>query len=87
MDCLHIDILLMDESDGNQQITVEAHQGGGDAVATVGKEVATLKTGEWISVDVPLDANTNLVHELMLQRPDGSNYQDILVDNIYFYKN
>ena len=87
MDCLHIDILLMDESDGNQQITVEAHQGGGDAVATVGKKVATLKTGEWISVDVPLDANTNLVHELMLQRPDGSNYQDILVDNIYFYKN
>ena len=87
MDYLHIDILLMDESDGNQQITVEAHQGGGDAVATVGQTVATLKTGEWVSVDVPLDANTNLVHELMLQRPDGSNYQDILVDNIYFYKN
>lgn len=80
MDFLHMDVLLMSKTDGEAVITVTPHT----AAAAVGYEGrAVLRTGEWVSIDVPLDPAVNPVHELVLASGSG---EDILVDNIYFYK-
>lgn len=80
MDFVHMDVLLMSKTDGETVITVTPHTASG-AVGYEGR--AVLRTGEWVSIDVPLDPTVNPVHELVLASGNG---EDILVDNIYFYK-
>ncbi len=83
MNYMHMDVLLMSETSGSTVFTVTPHTNGG-AEGYQGR--ATLETGKWVSIDVPLDPAVNPVHELVLSRGDGCTYTDILVDNIFFYK-
>lgn len=85
MDYLHMDVLLMDKNPLTATVfTVTPHTHTG-IEGTQGR--ATLETGKWVSIDVPLDPAANPVHEFVLSRGDGCDYNDILIDNIYFYKN
>lgn len=80
---VHIDILLQDEVEGAQiDVSADINADGTHA----GQQAAVpLKTGEWVSVDVPLNGASS-IHQLQLAITDGTpNYQNILVDNIYFY--
>lgn len=80
---VHLDILLQDYVDGNPQIDISADINADGEHA--GQVTANLITGEWISVDVPLNGNT-VIHQLQLAVTASSvAYQNILVDNIYFY--
>ena len=83
MNYMHMDVLLMSQTSGSTIFTVTPH-------AQTGQESyegrATLETGKWVSIDVPLYPTVNPIHELVLSRGDGCTYEDILVDNIYFYK-
>lgn len=80
---VHLDILLQDRVEGNPQINVSADINADGEHA--GELTATLTTGEWVPVDVPLNGNT-VIHQLQLAVTTGSvEYEDILVDNIYFY--
>lgn len=83
MNYLHMDVLLMSKDAGNTIFTVTPHAVTG---ATGYEGRATLETGKWVSIDVPLDPAVNPVHEFVLSRGDGCTYEDILVDNIFFYK-
>lgn len=83
MNYMHMDVLLMSKTSGSTIFTVTPHAQSG-AESYEGR--ATLETGEWVSIDVPLDPAVNSIHELVLSRGDGCTYEDILVDNIYFYK-
>lgn len=83
MNYMHMDVLLMSPTEGSTIFTVTPHSQAG-AQSTEGR--ATLETGKWVSLDVPLDPAVNPVHELVLSRGDGCTYTDILVDNIFFYK-
>lgn len=79
---VHIDILLQDKVE-DAQIDVSADINA-DGVAA-GKLTVPLKTGKWVPVDVPLNGET-IIHQLQLAVTSGTPaYQDILVDNIYFY--
>ncbi len=84
MNYMHMDVLLMSKTLTSKIFTVTPHAKNGSE-SYEGR--ATLKTGEWVSIDVPLDPAVNPIHELVLSRGDGCIYDDILVDNIYFYKN
>lgn len=83
MNYMHMDVLLMSKTADEAIFTVTPHTSAG---ATGYEGRATLETGKWVAIDVPLDPAVNPVHELVLSRGDGSTYEDILVDNIYFYK-
>lgn len=83
MNYLHMDVLLMSKTSGSTIFTVSPHSVTG---ATSYEGRATLETGKWVSIDVPLDPTVNPIHELVLSRGDGCTYEDILVDNIFFYK-
>lgn len=83
MNFMHMDVLLMSETSGSTIFTVTPHSQAGQE-SYEGR--ATLETGKWVSIDVPLDPAVNLIHELVLSRGDGCTYEDILVDNIFFYK-
>lgn len=83
MNYMHMDVLLMSETSGDTVFTVTPHT---QSAAEGYQGRATLETGKWVSIDVPLDPSVNPVHELVLSRGDGCTYEDILVDNIYFYK-
>lgn len=83
MNHMHMDVLLMSETDGSTVFTVTPHSHSG-AESYQGR--ATLETGKWVSIEVPLDPAVNPLHELVLSRGDGCTYTDILVDNIFFYK-
>lgn len=83
MNYMHMDVLLMSKTDGSTVFTVTPHAQSG---ATSYEGRATLETGKWVSIDVPLDPSVNPIHELVLSRGDGCTYEDILVDNIFFYK-
>mgnify|MGYP001783990203 CR=1 FL=1 len=75
--------MLQDYVDGNPQIDISADINADGEHA--GQVTANLITGEWISVDVPLNGNT-VIHQLQLAVTANSvAYQNILVDNIYFY--
>lgn len=80
---VHIDILLQDDVEGNPQIDISADiNANGDPA---GKETVNLKTGEWVSVDIPLNGYT-VIHQLQLAITENTiAYQNLLVDNIYFY--
>ena len=80
---LHMDVLLQDKVE-NAQIDVSADRSAtsGD---NAGKVTVSLKSGEWVSIDVPLNGAT-VIHQLQLAVTSGTPaYSDILVDNIYFY--
>ena len=80
---VHIDILLQDEVEGAQiDVSADINAAGTHA----GQQAAVpRKTGAWVSVDVPLNGASS-IHQLQLAITDGTpNYQNILVDNIYFY--
>lgn len=83
MNYMHMDVLLMSKTEGSKVFTVSPHAVTG---ATGNEGRVTLETGKWVSVDVPLDPSVNPIHELVLSRGDGCTYEDILVDNIFFYK-
>lgn len=78
---LHMDILLQDRVEGAQiNVSADINADGDHA----GELTATLVTGEWIPIDVPLNGET-VIHQLQLAVTEGSSYQNILVDNVYFY--
>lgn len=83
MNYMHMDVLLMSKTSGSTVFTVTPHAVTGTQ-SYEGR--ATLETGKWVSIDVPLDPAVNPIHELVLSRGDGCTYEDILVDNIFFYK-
>lgn len=83
MNYLHMDVLLMSKTEGSTIFTVTPHSVSGE---TSYEGRATLETGKWVSIDVPLDPAVNPIHEFVLSRGDGCTYEDILVDNIFFYK-
>ena len=72
-----------DDVEGNPQIDISADiNANGDPA---GKETVNLKTGEWVSVDIPLNGYT-VIHQLQLAITENTiAYQNLLVDNIYFY--
>ena len=79
---VHLDILLQDKVE-NAQIDVSADINAAGEAA--GKLTIPLTTGKWIPVDVPLNGASS-IHQLQLAITSGTpTYQDILVDNIYFY--
>ncbi len=78
----HMDILLQDQVD-NAQINVSADLN--EAGDHAGNLTVSLKTGEWVSIDIPLNGASS-IHQFQLAKTDGSpTYQNILIDNIYFY--
>lgn len=78
----HLDILLQDKVE-NAQIDVSADINAAGEAA--GKLTIPLTTGKWIPVDVPLNGASS-IHQLQMAVTSGTpTYQDILVDNIYFY--
>lgn len=83
MNFMHMDVLLMSKTNGSTRFTVTPHAENGQESY---QGEATLETGKWVSIDVPLDPTVNPIHELVLSRGDGCTYEDILVDNIFFYK-
>ena len=79
---VHLDILLQDKVE-NAQIDVSADINAAGEAA--GKLTIPLTTGKWIPVDVPLNGASS-IHQLQMAVTSGTpTYQDILVDNIYFY--
>ena len=80
---VHLDILLQDKVD-NAQIDISADRSA-EAGDVAGKMTVTLVSGEWVSIDIPLNG-AEVIHQLQLSVTSGSiAYKDILVDNIYFY--
>ena len=80
---VHLDILLQDKVD-NAQIDISADRSA-EAGDVAGKMTVTLVSGEWVSIDIPLNG-AEVIHQLQLAVTSGSiAYKDILVDNIYFY--
>jgi len=81
---LHMDILLQDNVE-NAVMHVSANRTAaqGDTAGSVDK---ALKPGEWVSLEIELPEGTNTIHQMTLERAAGSaNFQNFLVDNIYFY--
>ena len=80
---VHMDILLQDNIE-NAKIDISADINA--AGETAGKLTAVpLNTGEWVSVDVPLNGES-IIHQLQMAITEETpTYQNILVDNIYFY--
>lgn len=81
---LHMDILLQDNVE-NAVMRVSANRTAaqGDTAGSVDK---ALKPGEWVSLEIELPEGTNTIHQMTLERAAGSaNFQNFLVDNIYFY--
>lgn len=81
---VHIDILLQDKIE-NALIDISADKSAeaGDIAGKV--ERMPLVSGQWVSIDIPLNG-AEVVHQLQLAITNGTtSYQDILVDNIYFY--
>lgn len=82
-DYVHMDILLQDRVEGDAMINISADINADGEHA--GELTASLVTGKWVSVDVPLNGET-VIHQLQLAVTEGSAaYSNILVDNVYFY--
>ncbi|MFV8838102.1 glycosyl hydrolase family 16 [Salinimicrobium soli] len=99
MTSLHLDILIPEDISltGNDYVEVELQDygadaspgGGDDAVSRVRIESSRLSSGEWASIDIPLSNFSSLSRRTnmgLLLFDSSANITEILVDNIYFYK-
>lgn len=83
LDYVHLDVLLQDSVEGVPQLDVSADINADGEAA--GRVTVPLETGEWVPVDVPLNGAA-VIHQLQLAITANTvTYQNILVDNIYFY--
>lgn len=86
---LHLDVMSLDEVGAGTEFKIEVHTTEGEAyniVHLVRQDTyAGFRTNRWLPVDIPLNANGKHITQLVLACDD--NTRNILLDNIYFYKN
>ncbi len=93
----HIDMQVVKDLNPGDFVTVKLQDIGSDDTFGTGDDSAgeiqytapTLKTGEWISIDVPLSSFSGLSGKANLAQVvfvSDATVTDLLVDNIYFHK-
>lgn len=86
MEYLHLDLLCMDEVSSTTEIGISIYYGTDEVITSVNLEnYPAFKSGEWLSLDLPLTGANKQIPQLALSCDD--NTRNILLDNVYFYKN
>lgn len=81
---IHMDILLQDQvENASMRVSANRTATAGDTAGTADK---ALKPGEWVSLEIELAEGTSTIHQMTLEKSPGSaDFQNFLLDNIYFY--